>query len=56
MSNIDIDEADPPREPEANWDVDARWLLALDEFNEWMNEEDYLTDEDGNVRQQNIFL
>ena len=26
--------------------VDARWLLDLDEFNEWMNEEDYLVELD----------
>ena len=24
----------------------ARWLLDLEEFNEWMNEEDYLVEEE----------
>jgi len=26
--------------------VNALWLLDLEEFNEWMNEEDYLVDDD----------
>ena len=26
--------------------VTARWLLDLEEFNEWMNEEDYLVDDE----------
>ncbi|CAD5122760.1 DgyrCDS11168 [Dimorphilus gyrociliatus] len=26
------------------WEVSADWLLDLDEYNEWMNEEDYLVD------------
>jgi len=26
--------------------VNALWLLDLEEFNEWMNEEDYLIDDD----------
>ncbi|KRY77565.1 SWI/SNF complex subunit SMARCC2 [Trichinella pseudospiralis] len=29
-----------PAQP-AQWKVDARWVLDMDEFNEWMNEEDY---------------
>lgn len=29
--------------------MNARWLLDLEEFNEWMNEEDYLVDEDSSV-------
>ena len=28
-------------------EVDARWLLDLHNFNEWVNEEDYLIDEVG---------
>ena len=26
--------------------MNALWLLDLEEFNEWMNEEDYLVDDD----------
>jgi len=26
--------------------VNALWLLDLEEFNEWMNEEDYLVEDD----------
>jgi len=26
--------------------VNALWLLDLEEFNEWMNEEDYLVDDE----------
>ena len=31
-----------------NWlcKVNALWLLDLEEFNEWMNEEDYLVEDD----------
>ncbi|XP_077993048.1 SWI/SNF complex subunit SMARCC2-like isoform X2 [Glandiceps talaboti] len=42
VSTSDIDQ-----EPESSiphqgvWEVSAKWLLDLDEFNEWMNEEDY---------------
>ena len=26
--------------------VNARWLLDLEEYNEWMNEEDYIVEEE----------
>ena len=32
--------------------VSARWLLDLEEFNEWMNEEDYLVEDEFNVSLQ----
>ncbi|KAL3836492.1 hypothetical protein ACJMK2_021921 [Sinanodonta woodiana] len=32
--------------PPGPWEVTARWLLDLEEFNEWMNEEDYLVEEE----------
>ena len=35
-------EPEIPPMPEGAWHVHARWLLDLEEFNEWMNEEDYL--------------
>ncbi|CAH1775427.1 unnamed protein product, partial [Owenia fusiformis] len=46
-SDIEFD-PQPPRTKEPPYEVNARWLLDLDEFNEWMNEEDYCNeDEDG---------
>ncbi|KHJ44157.1 SWIRM domain protein [Trichuris suis] len=33
---------EPPPPPPQQWKVDGRWLLDMDEFNEWMNEEDYM--------------
>lgn len=30
----------PPPKPKQWW-VSARWLMDMDKFNEWMNEEDY---------------
>ncbi|XP_063952761.1 SWI/SNF complex subunit SMARCC2-like isoform X1 [Lytechinus pictus] len=32
------------------WEVNAKWILDLDEFNEWMNEEDYEMQLDGDDR------
>ena len=37
-------EPEPVQDPDEQWSVDARWLLGLDEYNEWMNEGDYLYD------------
>lgn len=34
---------DPPKV----WRVAANWLLDLDEYNEWMNEDDYEVDASG---------
>ena len=39
-------ECEPARDI-SQWEVTARWLLDLDEFNEWMNEEDYLFEDEG---------
>lgn len=41
-------EQDPeaPYCPSGPWEVNARWLLDLEEFNEWMNEEDYLNEDE----------
>ena len=39
-SDVD-DEPEPPPEHRGQWELNARWLFDLDEFNEWMNEEDY---------------
>lgn len=39
-SEVD-EEPEPPPGQRKQWEVNARWLLDLDVFNEWMNEEDY---------------
>jgi len=39
-------EPEPPLEPEGAWQVNALWLLDLEIYNEWMNEEDYSIDDD----------
>ncbi|XP_052824870.1 SWI/SNF complex subunit SMARCC1 isoform X2 [Octopus bimaculoides] len=41
-------EQDPeaPYCPSGPWEINARWLLDLEEFNEWMNEEDYLNEDE----------
>ncbi|XP_033624247.1 SWI/SNF complex subunit SMARCC2-like isoform X2 [Asterias rubens] len=33
------------------WEVNAKWVLDLEEFNEWMNEEDYEIYEDGDAKE-----
>jgi SWI/SNF related-matrix-associated actin-dependent regulator of chromatin subfamily C len=40
-SNEVDEEPEPPPTQRKQWEVNARWLLDLDVFNEWMNEEDY---------------
>ncbi|XP_070535822.1 LOW QUALITY PROTEIN: SWI/SNF complex subunit SMARCC2-like [Ptychodera flava] len=34
------------------WEVNAKWLLDLDEFNEWMNEEDYEIQDEGESKKE----
>ncbi|XP_029142139.1 SWI/SNF complex subunit SMARCC1 [Protobothrops mucrosquamatus] len=43
-SEVDAEIEDPPF-PEKPWKVHARWVLDMDVFNEWMNEEDYEVDD-----------
>ena len=51
MNDIIIDQdVEDPVEPDGAFEVNARWLTDLDEFNEWMNEEDYLIEDDSGVR------
>ncbi|XP_078334987.1 SWI/SNF complex subunit SMARCC2-like isoform X3 [Crassostrea virginica] len=42
-------EIDTPQHSGA-WEVTARWLMDLEEFNEWMNEEDYLIEDEYETR------
>ncbi|XP_051526419.1 SWI/SNF complex subunit SMARCC1-like isoform X2 [Myxocyprinus asiaticus] len=49
MSASDVDgEVEEPPNPDRCWKVHAKWVLDTDTFNEWMNEEDYEIDENGN--------
>ncbi|XP_013924714.1 PREDICTED: SWI/SNF complex subunit SMARCC1 [Thamnophis sirtalis] len=43
-SEVEAEIEEPPI-PEKPWKVYARWILDMDVFNEWMNEEDYEVDE-----------
>ncbi|KAK1806610.1 hypothetical protein P4O66_005112, partial [Electrophorus voltai] len=43
-SDVDGDVEEPPSS-EKPWRVHAKWVLDMDAFNEWMNEEDYEVDE-----------
>ncbi|XP_052059233.1 SWI/SNF complex subunit SMARCC2-like isoform X1 [Mytilus californianus] len=43
--NLDV-EPEPIQHHGGSWEVTAKWLLDLEEYNEWMNEEDYLMEEE----------
>lgn len=50
VNNFDLPEniPDNPKSPVVDrWRVTASWVLHLEEFNEWMSEEDYEVDEQG---------
>ncbi|CAG5130901.1 unnamed protein product, partial [Candidula unifasciata] len=46
VSDVNIDYDMEHSQPPEVWEVSARWLLDLEEFNEWMNEEDYLIEDE----------
>lgn len=48
-NNYDLPEhvPDGPASPGDRWRVSAAWALDLDQYNEWMSEEDYEVDEQG---------
>uniref|UniRef100_A0A671SW45 SWI/SNF complex subunit SMARCC1-like n=1 Tax=Sinocyclocheilus anshuiensis TaxID=1608454 RepID=A0A671SW45_9TELE len=49
ISASDVDgEVEEPPNPDRCWKVHAKWVLDTDTYNEWMNEEDYEIDENGN--------
>ncbi|XP_055075399.2 SWI/SNF complex subunit SMARCC1b isoform X2 [Misgurnus anguillicaudatus] len=41
-------EVEEPPNPDKCWKVHAKWVFDTDTFNEWMNEEDYAVNENGN--------
>ena len=53
VTGIDIDiEPDSPQVKSGPHEVNGRWILDLDDYNEWMNEEDYEVDVDSSGRRK----
>jgi SWI/SNF related-matrix-associated actin-dependent regulator of chromatin subfamily C len=56
----DIEKAPPEQLPhqllpsDHKWRVAANWISDLEQFNEWMNEEDYETDENGDKKSHKL--
>uniref|UniRef100_A0A8C2JGB4 SWI/SNF related, matrix associated, actin dependent regulator of chromatin, subfamily c, member 1b n=1 Tax=Cyprinus carpio TaxID=7962 RepID=A0A8C2JGB4_CYPCA len=49
ISAMDVDgEVEEPPNPDRCWKVHTKWVFDTDTYNEWMNEEDYEIDENGN--------
>ena len=49
-SGLDLDDSvpeSPEFDAEKQWKVTLNWVQDLDEYNEWMNEEDYEVDDTG---------
>ncbi|CAG0901176.1 unnamed protein product [Cyprideis torosa] len=45
LPETDFDIPEGPERTRECWHVSADWILDMEEYNEWMNEEDYLVDE-----------
>ncbi|XP_033732174.1 SWI/SNF complex subunit SMARCC2-like [Pecten maximus] len=43
--DVHVEDDPPEKSHHGPWEVTARWLLDLEEYNEWMNEEDYAEEE-----------
>lgn len=53
VTGLEIDQdPDSPQPVTGPFEVNARWLLDLDEYNEWMNEEDYELETDSMGRRR----
>ena len=53
VTGVDIDiEPDSPQVKSGPYEVNGRWILDLDDYNEWMNEEDYEVDVDTGGRRK----
>ncbi|CAN8013492.1 unnamed protein product [Ixodes persulcatus] len=53
VAGLDIDmEPDSPQTHTGPHEVNAKWLIDLDEYNEWMNEEDYEVETDAMGRRR----
>ncbi|KAK7586055.1 hypothetical protein V9T40_003931 [Parthenolecanium corni] len=54
--HMDLPDAPPPYNPNAKWKVSATWVQALEEYNEWMSEEDYEVDDQGHKKNHKFRL
>ncbi|XP_054262815.1 SWI/SNF complex subunit SMARCC2 isoform X2 [Macrosteles quadrilineatus] len=55
-ADLSIDPPDSPPPHSGPWRVSASWALDLDQYNEWMNEEDYEMDENGRKKVHKLRL
>jgi SWI/SNF related-matrix-associated actin-dependent regulator of chromatin subfamily C len=57
-NNFDMPENVPenPASPADRWRVSAQWVRDLDQYNEWMSEEDYEVDESGRKKVHKLRL
>lgn len=58
-SGLDLDDnvPDTPEfDPERKWKVTLNWVHDLDEYNEWMNEQDYEVDDSGKKAKNEVSL
>lgn len=46
VTDVNIDYEFDSSPPPDVWEVSPRWILDLEQYNEWMNEEDYIIEED----------
>ncbi|XP_039281683.1 SWI/SNF complex subunit SMARCC2 isoform X1 [Nilaparvata lugens] len=54
--DLPVDPPDSPATHTSQWKVSASWALDLDQYNEWMNEEDYEVDENGRKKVHRLRL
>ncbi|XP_046658694.1 SWI/SNF complex subunit SMARCC2 isoform X2 [Homalodisca vitripennis] len=55
-ADLPLDPPDSPQPHTTPWRVSASWALDLDQYNEWMNEEDYEMDESGRKKVHKLRL
>lgn len=58
LNTFDLPEnvPDSPPSPGERWRVSATWVLDLDQYNEWMAEEDYEVDDSGRKKMHKLRL
>lgn len=56
QTDLPIDPPDSPAPHPLPWRVAASWALDLDQYNEWMSEEDYEVDENGKKKVHRLRL
>lgn len=56
QAELPVDPPDSPQIHSGVWRVGATWVMDLEQYNEWMNEEDYETDESGRKKVHKLRL